>query len=72
VLVLFDVLTVFYDDQWRSQKLGLGVQLDIIMLNIPLSLKICWQNTKTPPYLVLGSFRLGGANAPLHPLWLRY
>jgi len=59
--------------QWRSQKFGLRVQPDNFGLKALLILKFCNEKAKTPFYLVLSSLGLdGGANAPLHPLWLRY
>jgi hypothetical protein len=56
---------------WRKQKFGLGVQLEIFSKIYPEILSFCAVKAKTEFYLVKNSQGLGGANAPLHPLWQR-
>ncbi len=49
-----------------------GVQIYIFALKYLLILHFCIKSLKIQLHLVRSSAGLGGANAPLHPLWLRY
>ncbi len=48
-----------------------GVQIHNFVLKASLIVSFCGQNIKNY-YIQCIQVRLGGANAPLHPLWLRY
>jgi hypothetical protein len=60
--------------QWRSQKFGMGVQLNmnIFRQKSPQTLSFCELKAKTKFYLIHNHLGSGGANATKHPLWLRY
>ncbi len=49
-----------------------GVQIFIFALKFLFILCLCIKSLKIQLYLVLSDLGLGGANAPLHPPWLRY
>jgi hypothetical protein len=60
-------------DQWRSQKLALGGENLLFYLKNSLYIALMYKKfKKVQLYLVLSGLSLGGANAPLHPPWLRY
>ena len=58
--------------QWRSQKVGLGVQFHIFALKSSFKIKILQTKFKNQILSSAQQSLLGGANAPMHPLWIRY
>ncbi len=59
-----NTLTVL-NQQWRSRKLVLGVQIYIFTEKNLFILRLCINSLKIQLYLVLSGLCLGGANTPL-------
>ncbi len=68
-MIFFEISNYMYvENQWRSQKLVLGVQIFIFALKFLIILRLCKKSFKIQLYLVLNGLGLGVQMSHFTPL----